>query len=810
MFSLQELDELQLEKLFFLPKSVKIRKGLEQTLVRQIKQSFLAQVSKPLSKLLEAELFPNTSSLSELLTAMKQFSQILEAIQEEEKANLLGEQAEEALDQDPELKRQWEVIKKKYADFQQEYLRFKDQFSLSFAELKTALEQNTPPINLDNLNTKPFSKWSEAQQKTFDTLFTKLVTQRLRNKVNQAKTLTEGVGKLLSQPLLPFNVLTAKYPTDYEQLRTFAQQKKPELAARIAALEKKANDVDKNDENTPSELDALSRELDECYREAYLSSIEQQDPKLAEALKLLYEHNFDYTSLETAPDLKQYFFSQLAEMRFEQMKKDQTLKLFGQNEEHFKDFWLSLFDFSHEEISINGLNFKIKKELLSQPNPDLKRLSEWEHPHELPLKISLSGINAAGLSGKDREKFDQLFLKHATEKNARAGNYDEIQLSGNELGKMFLLFLMGSPTALEELDPDDLARRNREALEQEPEEQNEENRLRRDLEQEDADEEDPDSEEKIQTPEMKRKAFLEAWKSMKGEKSEAEDGGFKPGVEIYFALGESKLPPHTDPGKEWGKFRITDVDWSQCTFKARMYGTELKLPSPDEGKEKTFAFEHFKDLFLENKHFSNDGKPFKLLTPSQDIEKSYKNLLNMGACEENLFKNAFFENGKLMLTELNEEGKEKTEAVKYFGSTNNSNDKDNVLYEIQRGPNNTVTVKSSHFFDNKGNPRRYEKKMSIPDFLLFLNEKKLTPKTESIAQKEKEKIKEIESYAHKNLSWISIHSLVSSVKNIWKKINEGLDNYQKEQDEACLNWLTQDMGIYNLLNKGLGWLAPSL
>lgn len=229
------------------------------------------------------------------------------------------------MNQDSSLKEQYQKLQKKYTDFQQEYLSFRDQFSFSFAELKTALEQNTPPINLDNLNTKPFSKWSEAQQKTFDTLFTKLVTQRLKTKVHDLKTLTQGVGDLFSKPLMPLEALTAKYPVDYEQLRTFAQQEKPELAARIAVLEKKTNDVDKDDENATSELDTLSRELDECYWELYLSRIQKENPKLAQALKVLYEHNFDYTALETDHDLKQYFFSQLAEMRFEQMKKDQLL-----------------------------------------------------------------------------------------------------------------------------------------------------------------------------------------------------------------------------------------------------------------------------------------------------------------------------------------------------------------------------------------------------------------------------------------------------------------------------------------------------
>lgn len=85
----------------------------------------------------------------------------------------------------------------------------------------------------------------------------------------------------------------------------------------------------------------------------------------------------------------------------------------------FKNFWTSLFDFSQEEININGLTFKIKKELKSQPNPDLKSLDEWKHTHELPLKIALSGINDCGLKGKDRENFDKLFLNHAKGKKNR-------------------------------------------------------------------------------------------------------------------------------------------------------------------------------------------------------------------------------------------------------------------------------------------------------------------------------------------------------------------------------------------------------
>ena len=114
-----------------------------------------------------------------------------------------------------------------------------------------------------------------------------------------------------------------------------------------------------------------------------------------------------------------------------------------------------------------------------------------------------------------------------------------------------------------------------------------------------------------------------------------------------------------------------------------------------------FAFENFKELFLENDRISSTTKPFKLLSPSQNLEKSYKTLLHAGLCDENLFKDAVFDNGKLMLSELDEKGNEKTEEVKYFGSTNNADSKDNVLYKVKRNPNHTVTVSSSGLYDKK-------------------------------------------------------------------------------------------------------------
>lgn len=114
-----------------------------------------------------------------------------------------------------------------------------------------------------------------------------------------------------------------------------------------------------------------------------------------------------------------------------------------------------------------------------------------------------------------------------------------------------------------------------------------------------------------------------------------------------------------------------------------------------------FAFENFKELFLENERITAGSKPFKLLSTSQNLEKSYKTLLNAGLCAENLFQDAVFDDGKLMLSELDEKGNEKTEEVKYFGSTNNADSKDNVLYQVKRNPDHSVIVTSSGLYDQK-------------------------------------------------------------------------------------------------------------
>ena len=140
---------------------------------------------------------------------------------------------------------------------------------------------------------------------------------------------------------------------------------------------------------------------------------------------------------------------------------------------------------------------------------------------------------------------------------------------------------MGATNVQDSLDPESESAKKRKKFQDDLQKQHEITKNTRKLHKkgtsEDASEDIDEEESKNTTPEEKRKAFLEVWKGMRGEKSEASDAGFVVGAELYFTHTESSLPPYTNGANAWKKFRITDIDRVSETFKAKCYGTELKL-----------------------------------------------------------------------------------------------------------------------------------------------------------------------------------------------------------------------------------------
>ncbi len=99
--------------------------------------------------------------------------------------------------------------------------------------------------------------------------------------------------------------------------------------------------------------------------------------------------------------------------------------------------------------------------------------------------------------------------------------------------------------------------------------------------------------------------------------------------------------------------------------------------------------------------------------------------------------------------------------------------------------------------------------MSYSDFLLFLNEKNLTPKTEKQVEADKKAFEDIPSTTKRNWKRVSVQSMIYSIKNVWKNLTSKIDEYYKGQDEACLDWLVSSVGIYKMVGDTFSWI-PSV
>lgn len=94
--------------------------------------------------------------------------------------------------------------------------------------------------------------------------------------------------------------------------------------------------------------------------------------------------------------------------------------------------------------------------------------------------------------------------------------------------------------------------------------------------------------------------------------------------------------------------------------------------------------------------------------------------------------------------------------------------------------------------------------MILSDFLLFIANKKLQPKTEQQAKAEQITIKNLEKKDQKGWKWLTIRGLTSGVKSVWGTLKKKVDEYYKDQDDEALAWLVNDFAIYDKIAKVAG------
>jgi hypothetical protein len=182
---------------------------------------------------------------------------------------------------------------------------------------------------------------------------------------------------------------------------------------------------------------------------------------MADALWVLYENNFDVACLNNDPAKRDVFISKLAELRLKGMEESWAIEAFGNDTEQFKRFFLDLFDFSKNEVTVNWMTLHIDKELKwGVVNPDLKNLSDFMNAKDLPIKFSVKWVDSLNLSMDDQQLFNKLFqwdFVDVTETNPDWTPWTvhkDLVLEDSKIWKFLIFYLMWNPSVIESYNPE--------------------------------------------------------------------------------------------------------------------------------------------------------------------------------------------------------------------------------------------------------------------------------------------------------------------------------------------------------------------
>lgn len=137
----------------------------------------------------------------------------------------------------------------------------------------------------------------------------------------------------------------------------------------------------------------------------------------------------------------------------------------------------------------------------------------------MPLDFSIEILNSSELNIETIQVINRLF-GHKDLDNT-------IKLSDNEIGKVVALFIAMQPKLLQQHDAQSEETKKLEKFFSTADEQSKIDNLKKELNKDkDKSEETPeDIQDADESPEERKKQFLEAWKAVRGENTEDRDGG---------------------------------------------------------------------------------------------------------------------------------------------------------------------------------------------------------------------------------------------------------------------------------------------
>ena len=234
-----------------------------------------------------------------------------------------------------------------------------------------------------------------------------------------------------------------------------------------------------------------------------------------------------------------------------------------------------------------------------------------------------------------------------------------------------------------------------------------------------------------------------------------------------------------------------------------MYGTEIALWQKDEGVEYTLDMAFFVEKMKEKKNL------VKIPVDQQSPKWIVDSLANADVSADKLWW-VKIEDGKPMFDQYDEEGNATQVEATHFAVYDRISDqksgfnREKIIYQTKMIDNDTVEV-SGDVPDMNWETKHYKKTMKLSDFLLFVANKHLLPKTKEQVEAELKTQGSIPGKKQKLWKRMSIRAMTSSLKTVWKDLNAKIEARYKEQDELCLNWLVDEFWIYDKIAK----IAPT-
>ena len=667
------------------------------------------------------------------------------------------------------------------ANQKKEFQKIIKDYKISFSTIAQRLQAKW--LDMSSLQ-NPYTQWSAENKVLWDGILSQLVIGRFQGRVHDLNTLVEWSIGVFDRALPTFAIFFEKYPFDYQAL----QQQYPGKWEEIEALQTQAGEA--KDDAT---LEQINQQIQNLEFSLYLQSLSEQNAQLAQVMQKLVASNCDFSKLSSAE--LDCLMKEIVDITIDKYKDKNLIKVFEQmGGSGFETFFRELFDMSKTSLKLWGVDLPITKKIIGNTAYNLQNLEDFAQM-DLPLEFELKNIDQAGISVENRASLEALFEDEMSE------DKKSIKLWGRDIGKLLYLWMMSNQNKwFENFERKELLDKGISNLFSEPDPAVNRVELEK-LKDQLQDEESP--EELI---EKWVKELNDFWKGIKGGGSETW-----PQVWDYLYFEDSALdsmiPPYDvgwgDGSQEKVRMEITMVDNETGKISFKMYGTEIALSQNDEGVEYTLDMSLFVEKMKERKNL------IKIPRDQQDSKWIIDSLANADVSADKLWW-VKIEDGKLMFDQYDEEGNATQVEATHFAVYDRISDqksgfsREKIIYQTKMIDNDTVEV-TGDVPDMNWETKHYKKTMKLSDFLLFVANKHLLPKTKEQVEAELKTQGEIPGKKQRVWKWMSIRAMTSSVKTVWKNLTAKIESRYKEQDEDCLNWLIDDFGIYDKIAKIIPW-----